>query len=176
MAALSGDDLVREIHLRVRHRDEHASSIAPAPRFRGSRRRREVAAVANGVGVPADTPRPSSTVDEDPQKGMKRLPQTRQSRADLMIALHADITRGFVMPGANQPSESPGGAPPETISPLSTDAGLFSWLEPHSGPPRPVMKSPSIKGRIQTLLLRRESRPVARTRSHPTRRLCRSFA
>lgn len=49
--------------------DEHASSIGPAPGYRGSRRRREVAAVASGAGVPADKPRPSSTVDWGPAKG-----------------------------------------------------------------------------------------------------------
>ena len=53
--------------------DEHASSIGPAPGYRGSRRRREVAAVANGVGVPADMPRPSSIVDWGPAKGMERI-------------------------------------------------------------------------------------------------------
>jgi hypothetical protein len=49
--------------------DEHASSIALALGYPGSRRRREVAAVANGGGVPADTPWPSSTVDWGPAKG-----------------------------------------------------------------------------------------------------------
>jgi len=49
--------------------DERASLIAPAPGYRGSRRRREVAAVASGAGVHADTPRPSSTVDWGPAKG-----------------------------------------------------------------------------------------------------------
>jgi hypothetical protein len=53
--------------------DERASPIAPAPGYRGSRRRREVAAVANGVGVPADMPRPSSIVDWGPAKGMERI-------------------------------------------------------------------------------------------------------
>jgi hypothetical protein len=42
-----------------------------------------------------------------------------------MMALHADITSGSVMPGGGSGSEPPGGGdPPETIFPLSTAASF----------------------------------------------------